>query len=715
MRYQSAIVKRTFAGIFIGVTMLVGSGVQAHSGHDDDSPLPTWTFTDGHQLSAYLLKTSDGKAWLVDGDDQSHLVPISALDESSRKVVKKASSRLRLVNAQAEKAPLSAENVFAFPLTGLLLETPAIGKPAPEAAKVFAKFNGLKTRFDDNFLYVESNGIPDHPMMKGITAWQQQVPLPQAYVGDNAWRLPLHPVVAKTPIPVKNHFLRGAIAIGANSIPIFNPQNNRGEISQEIGELDEWGGHCGRADDYHYHATPMHLQEKVGKENPVAYALDGYSIYGLTEPDGTAVGKLDECNGHTTKIGYHYHGSTKYPYVIAAFHGQVVEAGGQVDPQPRANSVRPALQPLRGAKITDLKSIGKDSNELLYEIGGKKGSVRYTLNAEGGYTFEYLDTNGNKTEQTYQKRNSRPPGGGDGNGGGNGGNQNPPPANGGGSRPPLNMQNNPQPTPTLFAPAKNNTPVAANGKKDDSGFSLTSTEVKDGGALPVEFTGDGAAATLPLEWKNAPAGTQSFAVVMDHFPAPNEAKWYWILYNIPADVYSLAKNTKDVGLLGNNSVNRQQGFAPPHSKGPGAKTYILTVYALSAPVEITQSPSQVNREILLTAMKDKVLGKAEMKVIYDRTGLINGSGNIGGNQRPPEGNGPPVNGNGAPGGFRIVRGGMEEQLKLTEDQRAKIQALETEMQQKFVKILTPEQIKIIQESRLRRQNPNDGPPTPALN
>ena len=26
------------------------------------------------------------------------------------------------------------------------------------------------------------------------------------------------------------------------------------------------------------------------------------------------------------------------------------------------------------------------------------------------------------------------------------------------------------------------------------------------------------------------------------------------------------------------------GYAPPHSKGPGAKTYVFTVYALSAPV-----------------------------------------------------------------------------------------------------------------------------------
>jgi hypothetical protein len=169
---------------------------------------------------------------------------------------------------------------------------------APQTAKAFLPFTKLDLRADGDFLYVGSNGLPDHNMMVGITAWQQQVPLPQPYFDDNAWRIPLKPVPAKEPAMIKGRFLRGAIALAVNGIPIFNPQNNRGEISYEIGELDQWGGHCGRADDYHYHITPLHLQAQVGKGMPVAYALDGYPIYGLTEPDGSPVANLDECHGH---------------------------------------------------------------------------------------------------------------------------------------------------------------------------------------------------------------------------------------------------------------------------------------------------------------------------------------------------------------------------------------------------------------------------------
>ena len=36
----------------------------------------------------------------------------------------------------------------------------------------------------------------------------------------------------------KDNFMKGAIAIAANGIPIFNPLNNRGEDTEAFGELD---------------------------------------------------------------------------------------------------------------------------------------------------------------------------------------------------------------------------------------------------------------------------------------------------------------------------------------------------------------------------------------------------------------------------------------------------------------------------------------------
>ncbi len=148
-------------------------------------------------------------------------------------------------------------------------------------------------------------------------------------------------------------------------------------------------------------------------------------------------------------------------------------------------------------------------------------------------------------------------------------------------------------------------------------FILRSSAVTDGGTLPTEFTGDGASATLPLEWSGAPEGTKNFALIMHHV-APDQTKWYWVLYNIPANVQSLPKNVKGIGTLGNNSINDRVGYAPPHSKGPGPKTYICTVYALSAAPQLNVAPEKVSRDVLLAAMKDNILATAELRVTYSR-------------------------------------------------------------------------------------------------
>jgi phosphatidylethanolamine-binding protein (PEBP) family uncharacterized protein len=179
---------------------------------------------------------------------------------------------------------------------------------------------------------------------------------------------------------------------------------------------------------------------------------------------------------------------------------------------------------------------------------------------------------------------------------------------------PIDMPQIPN-TDFLFA-ASTAIPAAA-GKAT---FSLRSPEVADGGQLPKDYTGDGTSATLSLEWSGAPAGTESYALIMHHIDPEGIAKWYWTLFNIPANVQSLPRNVKGVGVLGNNSINGRTEYAPPHSKGPGAKTYVYTLYALSAPLQLAVPAEKVTRDVLLAAMKDRVLASAELKVVYARPG-----------------------------------------------------------------------------------------------
>ena len=211
----------------------------------------------------------------------------------------------------------------------------------------------VKWRQDEKFYYLESTGIPMHKMMVGITAWQQQVPLPQDFTGENAFRIPMHPVFAEEAGLRERPPFSGAIAVAVNGIPIFNPIKNDGRTDTLLaGELDEYGGHCGRADDYHYHVAPLHLVDVVGIANPIGYGLDGFPLYGLTEPDGSGPAGLDEFNGHKDENGhYHYHATKAYPYVNGGMRGVVEVRDDAITPQPRTMPVRPAGRPLRGAKI----------------------------------------------------------------------------------------------------------------------------------------------------------------------------------------------------------------------------------------------------------------------------------------------------------------------------------------------------------------------------
>ena len=175
------------------------------------------------------------------------------------------------------------------------------------------------------------------------------------------------------------------------------------------------------------------------------------------------------------------------------------------------------------------------------------------------------------------------------------------------------------PAPTL-APLATQTALASTPLPASGGFTLTSPDLPQDGRLPSEYTCDGASSSLALVWSGAPEGTQTFAVVMHHVASPEDIHWYWVVYGIPANVTSLAKNSSGVGTLGTNSVNGKQAYTPPCSKGPGDKSYTYTVYALSAQPQFSVPASKVTRAVLLDSIQGITLASAELKVVYARLG-----------------------------------------------------------------------------------------------
>ena len=149
-------------------------------------------------------------------------------------------------------------------------------------------------------------------------------------------------------------------------------------------------------------------------------------------------------------------------------------------------------------------------------------------------------------------------------------------------------------------------------------FTFKSTAFTDNGTLPKEYTCNGASTSPPLNWENLPTGTKSVAITMHHIPPEMVKHVYLMLYNIPVGTTSIPANVSGVGKFGINSVNGKNTYSPPCSQGPGAKTYILTAYALSAEPVITTAASATTMDVFLTAIKSTTLGTSTLTVTYTR-------------------------------------------------------------------------------------------------
>lgn len=379
------------------------AAIYAHPGHDHEAPedpsppaLRLWIVA-GRKipLSASFIIARASKVYLRDRTGRLIVVEQSDLSADDQ-----AWLRLRQAQIQAlNRDPASMRHMLV-----MAQALDPVERSIPTAAAAFQRFQKLNVSWDEDYLYVESDGMPDHPMMKGIRNWQQQVPLPQPYRGNNAWRIPLQPRLAEQPISARTALFRGAIALAVNGVPIFNALNNRGEDAYLAGELDDWGGHCGRADDYHYHIAPLHLQEVVGKGRPIAYALDGFPLYGDTDPDGAPVDKLDEYNGRFGNDGtYRYHATKAYPYINGGLRGVVEVRGDQVEPQPRSMPIRPHLLPLREATITAFHTVADNHYRLEYEVRQTKHAIEYRAGEDGAWQFTFEDEHGQRRTETYRR------------------------------------------------------------------------------------------------------------------------------------------------------------------------------------------------------------------------------------------------------------------------------------------------------------------------
>jgi Raf kinase inhibitor-like YbhB/YbcL family protein len=154
-------------------------------------------------------------------------------------------------------------------------------------------------------------------------------------------------------------------------------------------------------------------------------------------------------------------------------------------------------------------------------------------------------------------------------------------------------------------------------------LSLTSPAFAPNGDIPKEYTCDGKDLAPPLEWSGAPAGTKSFALIVDDPDAPDpkapKTTWvHWVVYDIPASVTALPKTAtaKDLPAGTREGVNdwKRTGYGGP-CPPIGRHRYFHKLYALDAPLGDLGRPTKAALE---RAMQGHLLAKAELVGKYQR-------------------------------------------------------------------------------------------------
>src|SRR4026208_1353047 len=102
----------------------------------------------------------------------------------------------------------------------------------------------------------------------------------------------------------------------------------------------------------------------------------------------------------------------------------------------------------------------------------------------------------------------------------------------------------------------------------------------DGEQIPDKFTYDGRNVSPPLQWNDAPSGTQSFAMICDDPDAPLGTWVHWVLFNLPAELTGLNEGVAaHVGIQGKNDF-RRLGYGGPSPPPGKPHRYFFKVYAL---------------------------------------------------------------------------------------------------------------------------------------
>lgn len=146
-------------------------------------------------------------------------------------------------------------------------------------------------------------------------------------------------------------------------------------------------------------------------------------------------------------------------------------------------------------------------------------------------------------------------------------------------------------------------------------LSLSSGDIAEGGPIPVAHTCDGAGRSPALNWAEPPAGTGSFALVVDDPDAPGGLFRHWGVYDIPPSARSISGGQ----TLGKQAVNDfgkpgYGGPCPPQGHDP--HHYHFKLFALDTDaLNLGESPKVADLE---SEARKHAIAQGELIATYER-------------------------------------------------------------------------------------------------
>ena len=151
-------------------------------------------------------------------------------------------------------------------------------------------------------------------------------------------------------------------------------------------------------------------------------------------------------------------------------------------------------------------------------------------------------------------------------------------------------------------------------------LSISSSAFQEGERIPTKYTCEGQDISPTLMWGESPAGTRSFALIMDDPDAPGGVFTHWVLFNLPADTRELpeavpAQSPLPSGALQGKSDFGKTGYGGPCPPPGSPHRYQFTLYALDQPLDLKSGAS---KKQVLEAMQGHILAQGQLTGIYQR-------------------------------------------------------------------------------------------------